>query len=184
MEDRAIVELYFKRDEKAIAETDRKYGRYCKYISYNILFSTHAAEECANEAYLNAWNSIPPTRPRSLKAYMARLVRNLSINEYLRERRAKRSTLVEDVLSELSEIIPDSQSEDVCEGIAFREALNGFLSGLSKNERVLFVRRYFYSCSVRELALDFFTTESNVKVSLMRLRERLKAHLNKEGINP
>ena len=182
MEDRAIVELYFQRNEDAIAETDRKYGRYCKYISYNILYSTYAAEECANEAYFNAWNSIPPTRPKSLKAYMARLVRNVSINRYVRERAAKRSSFIEEVFDELSEIIPDGEGGEICEAIAFREALNEFLSTLSKSERVLFVRRYFYTCSVKELSEDFFTSESGVKVSLMRLRERLKAFLSERDI--
>lgn len=180
MQDCDILRMYLERDEEAIEQTEKKYGRYCASISYGIVRSRDVAEECVNDAYLGAWNSIPPARPQRLSTYLGKLVRNISINRLLHDRRCKRYSEGVLVLEELAEILPgDSELDD---GIALRDALNEFLDSLPELVRIVFVKRYWYTHSIREIARSLELTESNVKVTLMRTRNQLSKFLIDRGL--
>lgn len=181
MDDNAIVELYFKRSENAISETDKKYGRYCRCVAENILHSAEVAEECVNDAYMSAWSSIPPTRPARLRAYLARLTRNSALNRYARERAQKRDAGIEAVLEEIEELIAAPESDPIDE-IALRDGLNEFLASLPRKTRIIFVKRYWYLASIKEIAVEVDASETSVKVSLHRTRGELKQFLEKKGI--
>jgi len=183
LEDEKIVELYFERSEAAITETQTKYGKYCFTVANNILYSKEDAEECVNDTYVRAWNSIPPQRPSKLSAFLAKITRNLALDRYDRIKAHKRSDCAEIALEELGECIPyfDEYSQ-VSSELALKEAINGFLSSLKKEPRIIFMRRYWYLCSVKEIASSLGLSESNVKVSLMRTRIKFKMYLEKQGI--
>ena len=184
MEDSKIVELYFERDEGAIKETKEKYEKYCSYIACNILNSELDTEECVNDTYLATWNSIPPKKPSSLKAYVGKIVRNLALNRYLASRAKKRNDGVELVLDELSEVLPDSASDgrNLTDELTLKYALNLFVGSLGQETREIFVRRYWYLSSIKEISRDYGISESKVKVTLLRTRELLRDFLRKEGI--
>ena len=183
MRDDIIIDMYFSRSESAIEETDKKYGKYLKSISRRILNSDFDAEECVSDTYLKAWESIPPTRPEKLSLYLGRIVRNISVNRFISQRRKRRFAECELVLDELSEVIPDSSTDlSLADEITLRDALNSFLSALPKNKRILFVKRYWYACSIKDISRETGYSESNVKVTLMRLRSDLRLHLEREGI--
>lgn len=183
MEDNKIIELYWERSETAITETQNKYGRYCHYIAYNILYSNEDSEECVNDTYLRAWDSMPPHRPERLSAFLGKITRNLALDRYDRSRAQKRSSNVEVALSELEECIPDVRGGlSVADEIVLRDAINGFLASLPVRTRKVFVRRYWYLSTVKDIACDLDMSESNVKVLLLRTRQRFKSYLEKEGI--
>ncbi|MBR0327386.1 MAG: sigma-70 family RNA polymerase sigma factor [Clostridia bacterium] len=182
MDDKKIIELYFARSEDAIAETDKKYGAYCVSIARSILSNAEDAEECVNDAYLGVWNSIPPAFPRVLSAFIGRIVRNIALNRLAMLSASKRTRTAEVVYEEAEELIPDTSGEDVSAEIALRDAINGFLASLPKRTRIVFMRRYWYFCSVSEIAEGMGMTEANVKVLLLRTRKKFKAYLEKEGI--
>ncbi len=175
--DEDILDLYFARDEQAIAETDRRYGPACMKLSMEILDSRPDAEECVNDTYLRTWNAIPPARPRSLLAYLLRIVRNLSVSR-LRElcatRRARTATIS---LEELSECIPDRAygDEELADSIA------AFVHALPDIDRRLFVGRYWYNLPVKKLAAEWGITPNNATKILARTREKLRVHLEKGG---
>ena len=184
MDDRQIIALYNKRSEAALSETAKKYGRYCRTIAYNILFNEEDSEECVNDTWLRAWESIPPQCPERLSAFLGKITRNLALNRYKHKNREKRGggqTLL--VLEELSECIPGTDStEEAVEEVILTEVLNRFLEDLPAEKRKVFLRRYWYLSSVKEIAADFGLSESNVKMTLLRLRSKLKQTLEKEGI--
>lgn len=184
MDDSRIIELYWLRSESAIAETANKYGSYCRYIAYNILRSHEDSEECVSDTYLRAWNAMPPQRPNKLSAFLGKITRNLSLNRLEKQNAKKRGEGQTDlVIEELSECVPSPVSiEKAVDDILLTEILNGFLEGLAEDKRKIFMRRYWYLCSVKEIAADFNMSESNVKVTLFRLRGELKQILEKEGI--
>ncbi len=183
MQDSKIIELYWQRSESAIAETQTQYGRYCHKIAYNILYSDEDSEECVNDTYVKAWETMPPKRPDSLCAYLGRITRNIALDRYDMQRAQKRSGITELALDELGECIPDTEAElPPSEEIALRTAINGFLASLPKRTRIVFMRRYWYMCSIGDIAEDLGMSESNVKVTLLRARERFKQHLEREGI--
>ena len=183
MEDNKIIELYWERSETAITETQNKYGRYCHYIAYNILYSNEDSEECVNDTYLRAWDSMPPHRPERLSAFLGKITRNLALDRYHRSRAQKRSSNVEVALGELEECIPDVRGGlSVADEIVLRDAINGFLASLPVRTRKVFVRRYWYLSTVKDIACDLDMSESNVKVLLLRTRQRFKSYLEKEGI--
>ena len=182
MDDNRIIELFWSRSEEAISETQKKYGAYCRYIAKNDLGSDEDAEECVNDTYLKVWNSVPPARPQNFSAFIGTVARNLALNKLDFKNAKKRSTQTNLALSELEEVIPDSK-KDPSDELALRDALNGFLSSLPRLTRMMFVRRYWYLSPIREIARDYGVSESRVKVTLMRTRNRLKEHLEKEGIN-
>ena len=182
MEDKQIVDLYWARSESAITETEKKYGRYCHYIAYRILENDEDAKEVVNDTYLKTWNTVPPNRPDPLKPYVGMISRQLSLDRYEEYHAQKRGGQVMLVLDELAECIPDSNSgADIGESIALSDALTRFLRDLPQRTRSIFVRRYFYMSSVREIAKDFSMKESNVTMHLLRTRKKLEHFLKKEG---
>lgn len=183
MEDLKIIELFFERKECAIIETERKYGRYLSKIAYNILFDTEDSEECVNDTYMKTWNIIPPQKPKVLRTFLGKITRRLAIDIFRRkhaEKRGKSEYILS--LSELDECIPDNFSpEKESEQKDLSESINRFLSSLSKENRDIFVCRYFYSDSIKDIASFFQSSESKIKSSLFRSRKTLKEHLEKEG---
>ena len=182
MEDRSIIELYLKRDEQAIAESRAKYGKLCRYIAQSILASPEDAEEVENDAYLKAWNSIPPQNPHSLSAYLAAICRSGAIDRLRGKTRVKRGGAYAETVEELSECLPDGDAAQITDRIVLRDALNRFLRELPKEQRVLFMQRYWWALSVKELARTHKMSENSVKSSLFRIREKLRDYLCKEGI--
>lgn len=184
MDDRQIIALYNERSEAALTETANKYGRYCHAIAYNILFDAEDSEECVNDTWLRVWETIPPQCPDNLSAFLGKITRNLAINRYKHNRREKRGGgQMPLVLEELGECIPGADSTEETAGEALLvEVLNRFLAELSLEKRKIFMRRYWYMSSVKEIAEDFGMSESKVKMTLLRLRSRLKTFLEKEGI--
>lgn len=184
MEDKQIVELYWERSETAIAETEKKYGRYCHYIAYQILYNDEDAEQIVNDTYLKIWNTIPPQRPDLLKSYAGMISRQLALNAYEMQHTQKRGGQVPLVLDELSECIPGSaNSADMGDNIALSDALDRFIRSLPRRTRNIFVRRYFYMSTISEIAEDFFMKESNVTMHLLRTRRKLAQFLKKEGFD-
>lgn len=181
MEDDKIVELYWGRDESAIVESDRKYGKYCHTVAYNILRSREDAEECVSDTWRAAWDAIPPARPVRLSAFLAKIARNIAIDRYRHDSAQKRGAEADAPIDEYWECIP-SEDADIDDEYAMRQAINGFLCKLDGRTRVIFMRRYWYSMSVREIAELMGMTESNVGVILHRTRAKFKEHLTKEGI--
>ena len=185
MEDEKIVDLYWERSESAIAETVKKYGRYCHYIAFNILHSEEDSKECVNDTYLAAWNAMPDARPTKLSAFLGRITRNLALKRLEISGAEKRGGgQVTLALDELSECIPakSTDGQDVDE-IALRDALNRFLGSMPKEKRMIFMRRYWYLCPVSNIAKDFSMSESKVKMMLLRARNELKTILEKEGFD-
>ena len=183
MDDQKIVDLYLQRCESAIGETQKKYGKYCHHIAYSILYSNEDAEECVNDTYLRAWNSIPPAKPRRLSTFLGKITRNLALDRYDRSTAQKRGGQTPLALDELSECIPDADSTaDPADAIVLGDAINSFLASLPTHTRQIFLQRYWYLCSIRTIARNFDMSESAVKVALMRARNQFKEHLEKEGI--
>jgi RNA polymerase sigma-70 factor (ECF subfamily) len=184
MDDEMIIDLYWARSESAISETAVKYGNYCSTIANNILQNDEDTEECVNDAYLKAWDAIPPQRPVILRSFLGKIVRNLSFNIYKERKTKKRGgdeiTLI---FSELSDCIPaDSDVEKDYEAGEVVEAINSFLKSIKGESRIVFVRRYWYADSVKTIALNFDMSESKVMSMLFRTRNNLKTYLEKEGI--
>lgn len=184
MDDKPILDLYWARSENAISETANKYGRYCHYIAFNILGSNEDSEECVNDTYLKAWETIPPRRPDRLSAFLGKITRNLSLDRYKYYTANKRGHgQVSVVLDELLECVPQIGSEErMVDDLVLTEALNRFLASLQAEARNIFMRRYWYLSSVKEIAADFHISESKVKMSLSRSLNKLKTLLEKEGI--
>lgn len=181
MDDRSIVKLFFERSEQAIRETAKKYGKYCRYIAMRLLGNEMDAEEIENDIYLRLWNSIPPHKPDPLKPYVGKIARNLALGRIEASTAQKRSGEVTLALDELAECIADPADEDMAENFALREALNSFLGLLDARERIIFMQRYFYACTVREIARLRGMKESAVTMLLFRTRMKLREHLLKEG---
>lgn len=183
MEDTEIVRLYWDRNQSAIAETDKKYGKYCRKISFSILSNHEDSEECVNDTYLQTWNTIPPQKPERLATYIGKICRNLSINLYEKLNATKRGgTQTALCLNELEEVVGTNGGvEEQMEYTMLTEPINRFLSTLQEETLKIFVQRYWYMLSVREIADDLHISESKVKMSLLRTREKLKKHLQKEG---
>lgn len=182
MEDRQIVELYWQRAERAIAETHAKYGRYCHYIAYNILSSNEDAEEVVNDTYLKVWNHVPPDRPDPLKPYVGMISRQLALNVYNARQTQKRGEGVSLAILELEECIPGTPN-DIADSAALSDSLNRFIEKLPTRTRRVFVSRYWYADPISVIAKDFSMKESAVAMLLMRTRQKLKAHLEKEGFS-
>lgn len=183
MDDREIVALYFKRDETAIAESQRKYGSYCSTIAWNITASPQDAEECVSETWLRAWNTIPPQRPLVLKAFLGKITRNLAI-DYVRHEKAtiRGGGSVPIVLDELSECIPSTDSvESQIDARELGKAISTFVRGLKQRDGNLFMRRYFYMDTIEDAATFVGMSPKNAAVSLHRSRKKLEAFLREEG---
>ena len=184
MDDKQILDLYWARSENAIQETADKYGRYCHFIAFHILNYVEDSEECVNDTYLRAWKTIPPKRPERLSVFLGKLTRNLSLDRYRRNTAAKRGFgQVALALEELKQCVPAPNSvEQVIDNLTLQEILNRFLGALPAKTRKIFMRRYWYFCSVKEIAEDLNVSESRVKMTLMRARKELRTLLEEEGI--
>lgn len=183
MKDEHIIQLYFDRSEQAIRVTAEQYGTYLYTIAKRILSSDEDSEEAVNDTYHGAWNAIPPKRPDSLKFFLARITRNISLDklEYLLAK--KRNRDMELLLDEMSECIPvQNDVEQVFEQQFKTAALNQFLSTLEQQSRIMFLERYWYAKSIKEIAERWNCSESKVKSSLFRTRAKLKSYLEQEGI--
>lgn len=182
MEDKRIIELFWERSETAIGECAKKYGRYLRRIALNVLGNVQDCEEVENDTYLRAWNSIPPEKPTSLKGYLAVICRNLACNRYNINTAKKRGER-ENVLSELSETVPEADSRDFNEDFALRKAIEKFLFSLDEKTRNIFLQRYFYLYPLAAIARGNGMKESAVSMLLFRTRKKLKEYLQKEDID-
>ncbi|MBE6565871.1 MAG: sigma-70 family RNA polymerase sigma factor [Ruminococcaceae bacterium] len=183
MEDRQIVDLYWARSESAITETDKKYGRYCHYIAYQILSDDLDAEEIVNDTYLKTWNTVPPNYPDPLKTYVGMISNQLALNRYDEKTAAKRGGgKMPLIFHELDECLADDEeSIDIAEAIVLRDLLNRFIWSLPKKTRNIFVRRYWYASSLAEIAEEYGMKESAVAMLMFRTRQKLREFLQKEG---
>ena len=184
MEDRDIIELYFARDESAIACTREKYGGYCARIAGNILAVREDAEECVSDTWLRAWNAIPPARPDPLRAFLGRITRNLALSRWRKDRAQKRGRAeVTLAYEELSDCLSGgTEPEQIAEAASLAETVNAFLAELKPRERSVFLARYWHFASIAEIAARTGKSESAVKSALLRTRRKLYDHLKKEGL--
>lgn len=184
MDDREIIDLYWERSEKALTATIEKYGNYCRSIAYNILHNYEDVEECINDTCLRAWDAMPPERPDCLSAYLGKITRNLALNRvkyYEAKRRGWSQT--EKALEELMECIPTTMDveQQFSETLVIK-ALEDFLMEQPKEQRNIFVRRYWYMMPIKEIAEAYGISESKAMSLLYRMRKKLKKYLEKEGI--
>ena len=183
MDDGQIIELYFKRDEAAIRETETKYGAACRGLAMNILTLRQDAEECVNDTWHAAWNRIPPVIPASLKAFLGKITRDIAISRYRANRAKKRFDGAQTLLSELAECVPAGESaETAVERGELSMIINRWLYSLPGDDRALFVRRYWYGDRVKELAKQCACTPNQMAQRMRKLREGLKAALEEEGV--
>lgn len=184
MEDSSIIELFIKRSEDAISETDKKYRLFCRRIAYSILRDYGEADECLNDTYLKMWKNIPPQIPVVFKNFIARITRNTALHLYEKKHRIKRGAdTVELALSEIAECVDmKSDVEAESDRTEMENAITDFLDSLESDRRVVFVLRYWHFMSVKEIAEKRCISESNVKTSLHRTRKQLKAFLEERDL--
>ena len=182
MEDEKIVQLFFERNQSAIEQSSRKYGKYCFTVANRILNSREDSDECVNDTWQHAWQAIPPERPSKLRLFFGKITRNLALDRYDYNTAQKRNTRLETAMDEFWECIPNGEAlpED---RIILKDLLNRFLASLDKQTRIIFLRRYWYVCAPKEIARSMGLSESNVNVILHRTRKSLKQYLQKEGIS-
>ena len=183
MTDEQIIQLYNIRSEQALVETAAKYGSYCRTIAFGILKNEEDAEECLSDTYLKAWSSIPPHQPSPLSAFLGKIARNTALNLYKRKSAQKRGgPQIPLVLEELRDGLEVTNTpEQIYEERELARVLNTFLASLQPQPRIIFMRRYWYLSSIKEIALDLGFSQSKVKMSLLRSRKQLKQILEKEG---
>ena len=183
MKDSEIVELYFKRNEEAIEKTSEKYGAYCKTVAENILKNQEDSEECVNSALLQLWNSVPPEKPENLKMFLAKITRNIAINNFkakFAEKRGGKEGFA--AFDELSECIPSKNNvEESFDAAELEKSINYFAKNLPEKERNIFIRRYFFFESPKKIGERYAFSENRVSVILCRIRKKLRKHLEKEG---
>lgn len=183
MEDVKIIDLFFSRSELAIKELDHKYGATCHKLSRSILNNQQDAEECVNDAYLGTWNAIPPHRPNPLVAFVCKIVRNISIMRYRENTAIKRNSTYDVALEELENCLSLSAPvEEIIEGNNLVEIIEHFLDSLSQGNRIIFMRRYWFSDSYADIAARTGITEKNVSVRLSRIRNQLRDYLAERGV--
>lgn len=184
MDDNQIVELFWKRDTDAITESSNKYGSYCFSIANNILHSKEDSEECVNDTWLKAWNTIPPQKPTKLQMFLAKITRNLSFDRFSARTAEKRGGgEIHLVLDELAECL--ASESDVASDYEYKElgkCIRQFVNTLPNRDRNVFLRRYFFTDSVAEISVRYSMTENYVMVILSRTRKKLKNHLQLEGL--
>ncbi len=182
MDDDRIIALFFERSELAIKELDCKYGSAAKKTAGNILYNRLDVEECLNDTYLRVWNSIPPHHPASLAGYVCRIARNLAVNRYHANRAQKRNGNYDLILDEMLECIPSKVNiETEYEAKELGAAINRFISTLKQEDRILFVRRYWYADPITDLAFRLNSSTNRISVRLFRLRNKLRSTLEREG---
>ncbi|URN95860.1 MAG: sigma-70 family RNA polymerase sigma factor [Candidatus Pristimantibacillus lignocellulolyticus] len=184
MEDQGIVHLYLQRSQQALLETKNKYGAYCKAIARNILSNYSDIEECENDTYLAAWNAIPPNMPRKFSVFLGRIARNIALDKYGYNTAKKRNREFEVILTELEECLASPNTvETEYEAGEIAHLINHFLYTIDEQTRNLFIRRYWYSDSIKNISKMFNMSNSKVKSTLFRTRNKLRDYLLKEGIN-
>ena len=181
MDDQKIIELFFERSELAIQSLAAKYEKLLHKISFQILHNDEDVAECLNDTYLGVWNAIPPTRPNPLSAFVCKITRNLSLSKYRSNTAAKRDASMEVSLEELMPSIPTPSAEEEWNAVELGRQINQFLHTLDKENRVIFVRRYWFADSVKDIARDLRISENLVSVRLKRIRKQLQMFLEKEG---
>lgn len=183
MEDLGIIDLYHARDERAIAESERKYGAFCRAVAMNLLRVREDAEECVNDTWHAAWNRMPPDRPQSLKAFLGRITRNLSVSRFRADHARKRYDGMEILLSELDECVPDLHGvEEAADARALAWTISRWLENLPADDSTLFLRRYWYGDAVKTLAAQWGCTPNKMAQRMFALRRELKGYLEKEGV--
>ena len=184
MDDAQIINLYFARNENAIVETKNKYQNMCYIVAYNILYSREDSEECVNDTWLRTWNTIPPSRPSVLSTFLAKIVRNLSLNRYRDMHALKRGgNSVNIAIEELNECITDGKTvEKDMEYKLLTESIEDFLWKQTKRNRTVFLKRYFYVMDIKEIAEELDIKEGTVKSILSRMRKELAVWLEKEAV--
>lgn len=185
MSDREIIALYFARAEEAISETAKRYGRYCFSIAQNILSNREDSEECVNDTYWSAWESIPPHCPERLDTFLGKITRNLALKRWESAHAKKRgSGQIALALDELRDCLPDRKNtlDGAMEEILLSSLLNTFLSSLPASPRRIFLLRYWYLFSIKAIAKEMHASESKIKMTLLRTRNELKVFLEKEGV--
>ena len=183
LEDSEIIALFFERSEQAIAELERKYGAAVRKTAANILSSRQDVEECANDAYLGAWNTIPPQRPEHLISYVCRIARNIATSRFRGNTAKKRNSQYDLALDELEECIPSAvRVETDYEAKELSRAISRFLDTIEYEDRFCFVRRYWYADSVSDIAAATRLDRHRISVRLFRTREKLVQYLEKEGL--
>ena len=182
MEDQRIIELYFARDESAVSETDRKYGKVCFHIAQGVLNQHEDSEECVNDTYMTVWRKIPPTRPDCFFAFLYKIARNLSLKKLEFRMAMKRTPDAVIPFAELEEVLPDNRFRPDVTEEELGKIISSFLKSEKEVPRNVFIRKYFYFDSISDIALRYSFTESNVKNMLHRTRNRLRIRLMKEGV--
>ena len=184
MKDNEILDLYWNRDESAIKLTADTYGKYCYSVAYNILHNNEDAEECLNDTWVNAWNSIPPHRPNRLSTFLGKITRNIAINRYKQMNTQKRGEGQVDIaLNELEGCLSSQMDvEQMADEMVLTEAIDRFLRMQPRTERNIFIGRYWHLYSITELAKVYNMSESKITSMLFRMRNKLKIHLEKEGV--
>ncbi|KIR01401.1 RNA polymerase sigma-54 factor RpoN [Lachnospiraceae bacterium TWA4] len=185
MNDETIINLFFERNEDAILYTSEKYGNHLRSLSNTIVKDIETAKECENDTYKEAWNLIPPNSPKEhFFAFLATIIRHISLNCCRNRNRLKRSAFICELSSELEQCIP-SPNDLECQinDLLFAEMMNHFLSSLTEEKRTIFLRRYCFLDSISDIAKEFGYSESKVKMMLLRIRKRLRDYLIKEGYN-
>ncbi len=184
LNDSKIIELFYARSEQAIIELSQKYGAICTKVAGNILNDRRDTEECVNDAYLGVWNTVPPQKPDPLPSYLCRIVRNLAIKKYHTNTAAKRNSMYDVALDELENCFPASNAvEDTFQAVETARMIDAFLETLDKKRRILFVRRYWYSDSITDIAHLFQISNHAVSVRLARIRAKLKKYLIEKGVS-
>ncbi len=184
IEDSKIIDLFYARSEQAIVELSAKYGAVCKRVALNILKNEPDVEECVNDAYHAAWNTIPPQKPHPLRTYICRIVRNIAIAKYHANTSIKRNSFYDAALDELENcLVSPGTVEKETDAKELAGLLDRFLDTLDKESRILFVRRYWYGDSLTDIGASFQISSNNAAVRLSRIRKRLKKYLKKEGFD-
>ncbi len=183
MEDHEIIALYFDRNEQAIAETQRKYGKLCLGLARRIIGNEQDAEECVNDVYLGVWQAIPPQRPSSLSAFVAKITRNIAIARLRYRKASRRDSDAMVSLSEIEEIIPDPDAYEAVEDREIARWISEFLYEEDEEVRNIFLRKYWYFDSIATIADAFGYSESKIKSLLFRTRNKLKNHLAEKGVS-
>lgn len=181
MNDTEIVSLFWNRSEQAVTELAKKYEKLIYYISDNILNNHEDATECVNDTYLGVWNTIPPKKPSVLQAFVCRIARNISLKKYRYNTSKKRDGRFDVSMNELDGIFSTDSTEDAITAKELGGLINTFLADLDADNRKIFVQRYWFCASVKEIAAHFEISENHVSVKLSRIRNQLKEYLKKEG---
>lgn len=184
MDDQSIVQLFFERSERAVAELDVKYGRLCHTLARNILNSRQDAEECVNDAYLGVWNTVPPARPDPLRAYLCKIVRNVSLKRYYQKTAEKRNSAYDVAMEELEDCLPAPNTvEAEVEAKELARVIEAFLDTLGEENRVIFLRRYWFSDSYADIARRTGIPEKSVSMRLVRIRKQMRKYLAEREVS-